>query len=323
MKMRNAKLLLLFGVLLLATIAVFLRNGKSTIGRSEGRFNVEDTASVTSVIISNMHGESVELERVQHQWLVDGQTTARTDLIPVLLKVLHDIDKSKAVAKKAADGIASAMKTDGFHIVVKNRRKAIVSYNLLFGENNVCIAMIDGSKHPFEVEVPGYPQIITILKLSSAADWKSRAVFAANSDRIEQIVFNSESHPDRSFIMKRNGRQMEVYSYPLGLKISNIDNEKVDRFVAQFQRKDYSSQVQQPQLSIDSITASRPIFTLSITTTDGREQWCRAFERRLTGNSPDPDNFYMLLSNGDFVQARYYDFDPVIKSLKYFESGEK
>jgi hypothetical protein len=33
---------------------------------------------------------------------------------------------------------------------------------------------------------------------------------------------------------------------------------------------------------------------------------------------PDPDIFYLLLSSGDFVEARYYDFDPVVKSLDYF-----
>lgn len=318
MKIKNAKLLLLLGVLLLATIAVGLRNGKSTIGRGEGRFFVEDTASITSVIISNMQGCSVELQRVQDQWLVDGQTPARTDIIPVLLKVLHDIDKSKAVAKKAADGIASAMKTNGYHIEVKSRRKTMASYSVLFGDNNVCHAMIDGAKRPFEVEVPGYRQLITILRLANATDWKSRAVFAISADRIGQIIFNSESHPDRSFTIKRNGRQMEVYSYPLGLKMSDIDNEKVERYVAQFERKDFSAPAQLMQPQIDSIKSTAPMFTLSVTSTDGRELWCRAFERRLPDNSTDPDNFYLLLSSGDFVQARYYDFDPVIKSLKYF-----
>ena len=321
MKMKNAKLLVLFAVLLLATIVVFLKNGKSTIGRGEGVFFVEDTASVAAVIISKAQGESVELQRVQQQWLVDGQTPARTDLIPVLLKVLHDIDKSKSVAKQTAGSIASAMKTDGYHIVVKGRRKAMASYSLLFGENNVCHAMIDGAKRPFEVEVPGYPQLITILRLSSATDWKSRAVFAASADKIGQIIFNSESHPDRSFTMKRNGRQMEVLSYPLGLKINNTDNEKVERYLAQFRRKDFAAPAQLPQPAIDSIKASRPIFTLSVTTTDGREQWCRAFTRLLPDGAADPDNLYLLLNSGDFVEARYYDFDPVIKSLKYFESN--
>ena len=316
--MKNVKLLILLGVLLLATIVVCLKNGKSTRGRSEGRFLVEDTAAITSVVISNAQGGKVELQRVQQQWLVDGLTPARTDLTPVLLKVLHDIDKSKAVAKNAASNIASVMKTDGYHITVNGRRKALASYSLLFSENNVCHALIDGAKHPFEVEVPGYPQLITILRLANATDWKSRAVFAISADRIGQIIFNSEQHPDRSFTIKRNGRQMEVYSYPLGLKMSDIDNEKVERYVAQFERKDFSAPAQLMQPQIDSIKSTSPMFTLSVTSTDGRELWCRAFERRLPDNSTDPDNFYLLLSSGDFVQARYYDFDPVIKSLKYF-----
>lgn len=316
--MKNVKLLLLFGVLLLATIVVCLKNGKSTIGRSEGRFLVEDTAAITSVVISHAQGGKVELQRVQQQWLVDGLTPARTDLTPVLLKVLHDIDKSKAVAKNAANSIETAMKTDGFHIEVAGRRKTIVAYSLLFGENNACLALIDGAKRPFDVEVPGYRQLITILRLASASDWKSRTVFAISHDRISQIVFDTPAKPDRSFTMRRNGNQFELFSYPLGLKMSNIDNEKVAIFMQQFAHKDYSAPAQLQQSQIDSITATQPLYTLSVTSTDGREQWCRAYKRLSASGQPDPDIFYLLLSSGDFVEARYYDFDPVVKSLQYF-----
>lgn len=316
--MKNVKLLILLGVLLLATIAVCLKNGKSTIGRNEGHFSVEDTAAITSVTISNAHGGSVCLQRHGQQWLVDGQTPARPDLTATLLKVLHDIDKSKAVSKTAASSIESAMKTDGFHIEVAGRRKTIVAYSLLFGENNTCLALIDGAKRPFDVEVPGYQRLIKILRLDSAADWKSRTVFAISHDHISQIVFDNPAKPDRSFTMRRNGRQIELFSYPLGLKMSNIDNEKVAIYLTQFARKDYSAPAQLQQSQIDSITATQPLYTLSVTSTDGREQWCRAFVRQLPGCAPDPDNFYLLLSNGDFVQARYYDFDPVVKSLQYF-----
>lgn len=316
--MKNVKLLILLGVLLLATVAVCLKNGKSTIGRNEGCFSVEDTAAISTVTISNAHGGSVCLQRYGRQWLVDGQTPARPNLTAALLKVLHDINKSKAVAKNAASSIETAMKTDGYHITVNGRRKALASYSLLFSENNVCHALIDGAKRPFEVEVPGYPQLITILRLASASEWKSRTVFAISHDRISQIVFDNPAKPDRSFTMRRNGNQFELFSYPLGLKMSNIDNEKVAIFMQQFARKDYSAPAQLQQSQIDSITATQPLYTLSVTSTDGREQWCRAYKRLSASGQPDPDIFYLLLGSGDFVEARYYDFDPVVKSLDYF-----
>ena len=75
---KNARLLIAFAVLLAATLAVVLSNRKSTFGGREERLMVKDTATVALVSISNA-GSGVELQRADGQWLVDGQTPARTD----------------------------------------------------------------------------------------------------------------------------------------------------------------------------------------------------------------------------------------------------
>lgn len=313
---KNTRLLIAFAVLLAATLVVVFSNRKSTFGGREERLIVKDTTVVAFVSISNS-ASSVELQRADGQWLVDGQTPARAELVPVMLKAVHDISITKPVAKSDAKKMIAEMDSRGYTIQIKSRRKMLAHYRLLFAANGECYAQAAGSDRVFAVEVPGYNRFMSVLRLSSPADWKSRTVFAVKPDHIRQIIFNSNAKPENSFVLKHKGRQSEVYSYPVGLKQSNIDEEKVARYLAQFARKEFADYVQLSQSQIDSIKATQPMYSLSVTTDDNREVWYKAFERRLP-QSIDPDNFYMLLSNGDFVVARYYDFDPVVKSLMWF-----
>ena len=313
---KNTRLLIAFAVLLAATLVVVFNNRKSTFGGREDGLIIKDTTAVALVSISNS-GSSVELQRADSQWFVDGQTPARTELVPVLLKAVHDISITKPVAKSDAKKMIVEMDSRGYTIQIKSRRKMLANYRLLFAANGECYAQAAGSDRVFAVEVPGYSRFMAVFRLSSPADWKSRMVFAVKPDHVRQIIFNSTAKPENSFIIKHKGRQSEIFSYPVGLKITDADAEKLERYVAQFTRKEFADYVQLPQSQIDSIKATQPIYSLSVTTDDNREVWYKAFERRLL-QSIDPDNFYMLLSNGDFVVARYYDFDPVVKSLGWF-----
>lgn len=319
MKMKNVRLLIAFAVLLAATLAVVLSNRKSTFGWREERLMVKDTAAVALVSISHSQGDKVELQRIDGQWFVGGQTPIRPDLAPILLKTIHDIAKTKPVAKADVKKMIADIDKNGYDVRIESRRKTLAHYKLLFAANGECYAWAVGSDRVFAVEVPGYNRFLSVLRLSGAADWKSRTVFAVKPDRVRQIIFNSTAKPENSFVIKHKGRQSEIFSYPVGLKITDADTDKLERYVAQFTRKDFADYVQLPQSQIDSITATQPIYSLSVTTDDGREVWYKAFERRLPQSAtPDPDNFYLLLNNGDFVVAKYYDFDAVVKSLVWF-----
>lgn len=315
---RQIRLLLVLAFMSALTLVVVLTSHKSTISKSKGTFAVADTASVTAVHISSTQNSEVMLQRIGHQWFVDGKMLARPDLAAVLLKAVHDIDKSKVVSKSDVKRIISQMSDNGYDVTIYKGRKIAVAYTLLFPDNGDCYARKSNADVAFAVTVPGYPQYVSIFRLSNAIDWKSRAVFAVSPQNVEQVIFNDDT--DNSFIIKKSGREFDVLSYPIGLKLQNADMEKVASFVSQFRQKDFSAYVQLQQQAIDSITSTKPLFTLSVTTDSGNEFWCKAFERRLPwqGDALDPDNFYLLLNSGDFVQAKYFDFDPIVKTLEYF-----
>ena len=318
---RNLKILLLiFLALLTITLIVVLKSGKSTIGKAQGHFSVADTAAISEIKIVRLNGKSVSLQRVDNKWFVERNTIVKADLPPILLKVLHDIDHTKILSKSESAKMLKTIDAEGYHITVMSKRRKMADFQYYFDGDN-CYAV--KGERVFGVSVAGYSQLLGILKLTSTADWRSNVVFAINPQDVSQIIFNNELQPENSFSVRREGRNFELLSYPIGLKMNNIDEEKLYRYVGQFRNKTYVDVAQLSALQIDSLKRSKPMFSISIINTTGQEFWCKAYEKHIADNQLDYDNFYLRLNSGEFVVTKYFEFDPLIKKLDYFILGRK
>ena len=317
----NRKILLTVLVILALVVTVtVLRHGKSTLSKSQSHFAVTDTAALTSIRIMAAKGDTVILQRNGNQWYANNGTPVRADMVSALMKTLHDIDITKNLSKDEEQQAAATMKTDGFNIEAMAGRRKLAEYSYCF-IGHTCYATIAQSNRFFAVSVAGYPQLTDILRVASSSEWRSREVFAMAPANISQIIFNDGQKPENSFSICRSGRDFELATYPIGLKISNVNKDKLFRYVSQFKHIAFVSEAQATVRQADSIKRQAPMFTLSVTTVGGQEFWCKGFSRHSTGNAaePDYDNFYLQLADGTLVVARYYDFDPVLKKCNYFQ----
>ncbi|MBR5167942.1 MAG: hypothetical protein IKW86_07770 [Salinivirgaceae bacterium] len=314
----NRKLLLsVLAALALITAITELRHGKSTLSKSQSYFAISDTAALTTIRIQAAKGDTVILQKIGNKWFANNNTPVRAEMMSALMKTLHDIDKTKNVSNAEARQAASTLETNGFHLEAMANRRKMADYSYCFS-GYTCYATITNSNRFFVVSVAGYPQLLDILQIASPAGWRSREVFAVNPDNIFQIIFNDEQKPENSFTICRAGRDFELKSYPIGLKINNINKEKLFRYIGQFKHITYTVDSQLTVKQADSVKRQTPLFTLSVTTADGQEFWCKGFSRQLQPDTPDYDNFYLQLADGNLVIARYFDFDPVMKKCSYF-----
>ena len=314
----NRKLLLsVLAALALITAITVLRHGKSTLSKSQSQFAISDTAALTTIRIQAAKGDTVILQKVGNKWFANNNTPVRAEMMSALMKTLHDIDKTKNVSNAEARQAASTLETNGFHLEAMANHRKMADYSYCFS-GYTCYATITNSNRFFVVSVAGYPQLLDILQVASPASWRSREVFAVNPDNIFQIIFNDEQKPENSFTICRAGRDFELKSYPIGLKINNINKEKLFRYIGQFKHITYTADSQLTVKQADSVKRQAPLFTLSVTTADGQEFWCKGFSRQLQPETPDYDNFYLQLADGNLVIARYFDFDPVMKKCSYF-----
>jgi NADH:ubiquinone oxidoreductase subunit 2 (subunit N) len=65
--------LVVFAILLIASILIVNNNRKNTIDLPVDAFQVKDTASIYKVFIADMKGKSVILTRQSGKWLVNNQ----------------------------------------------------------------------------------------------------------------------------------------------------------------------------------------------------------------------------------------------------------
>lgn len=307
-------LLAVFAILLVTTIIVVITNSKSTFTKEEGFFAVSDTANITSITIADKYGHKTNLQRYDNQWYVNEQTLAYTEMTSALIKVIHDIDKTKVVAKSDIDNIKENIQNNGIEITIFNKKRVVKNYSILLdNKKQICYGLLSKSKKPFIIEVPGFNQLISILTIADPFNWKSRTILAINAHNIAQVIYIDNKNESNSFVLKNDNGRFKVMSYPLGIEQMSQNNEKIARFLNQFKRKEFSALPQLMSTTIDSIVASKPLYTLSVNTTDGREFGYKAFLKQ-----NDNNNFYLQLSSGDFVQGKYYDFDPIVKTLSYF-----
>ena len=315
--MKRKLLLSILAVLALITAITVLRHGKSTLSKSQSHFAISDTAALTTIRIQAAKGDTVILQKIGNKWFANSNTPVRAEMMSALMKTLHDIDKTKNVSKAEARQAAATLESEGFHLVAMANRRTMADYSYCF-TGYTCYATITKSNRFFVVSVAGYPQLLDILRVASPAGWRSREVFAVHPDNIFQIIFNDEQKPENSVTICRAGRDFELKSYPIGLKMNNIDKEKLYRYIGQFKHITYAADSQLSAQQADSVKRQTPLFTLSVTTADGQEYWCKGFNRQLQPDAPDYDNFYLQLADGNLVVARYFDFDPVTKKCSYF-----
>lgn len=316
-------------VLLLAVIIVIAKNSKSTIKKELRDFAVEDTALIDKIFLADKEGNTILLERQPNYWLVNGKYEARADLIKTLLETMHDMRIKEPVAKSAHENIIRNLAVKSVKTEIYQDGELVKTYYVggPTKDSYGTYMIIDGSLSPFVMEIPGFRGYLSTRYSTFVNDWKTQRVFNLPPAQILQVIYEDFREPGKSFVLDRAHEGFRIASYPDGKLLKNADASKVNLFVSQFRKKNFSKYIDDvPVEWQDSIRQSPAMYKLSVTTTDGKVIWYKAFNKPGWGRLNefgerlvnDPDHFFMLLWNGDFVYAQYFVFDPIVKNFEYF-----
>jgi hypothetical protein len=323
--------LIVLVILLLAVIIVIAKNGKSTIKKELRDFTIEDTAAVDKIFLADKDGNQILLERNANFWLLNGKFEARYDLINILLKTMHNIRIKEPVAKAAQENIIRSLAVKSIKVEIYQNKRLFKTYYVggPTQDSYGTYMIIDGSSAPFVIEIPGFRGYLSTRYSTYEIDWKTQRVFNIQPTDILQVIYEDYRKPGNSFAINKVEDQYTVSSYPEGRLLPNPDPVKLKTFLSQFRKKNFSKYIDDvPQQWQDSVQQSPAMYKLSVTTSNGNNLWYKAYNKPGWGRlneygeklENDPDHFFMLLSNGDFVYAQYFVFDPIVKNLGYFAS---
>jgi hypothetical protein len=314
----------------------FVRNGASTFGLDDRDFSVKDTADVGKIFIANMNGEKLEVVRGDNGWVLDNKYPERKKAVSDILGTLKAMTVRFPVADAAMNTVVKTLATSNKKVEVYDRKGNKIK-SIYIGEpppdeiGNYML--IDGSKTPFVVSVPGFKGTLETRFVSNEIEMRSHTIVSIPPTALSEIEVNYLDRPDSSFAIKVFRRDSFLIYNPgnnSSLYTQEINKEKLFsflNFLEDVNCEGYANEIP----GKDTIIAKGPYCKITITTRDKAQQVITLYHRPIDQRSLiqsdakgnplpyDIDHFYGLVNdNKDFVLLQRYHFGRLLRSVDYF-----
>ncbi|GIV28333.1 MAG: hypothetical protein KatS3mg027_2147 [Bacteroidia bacterium] len=273
---KNWGTLLLLGILaLLVVIALWVKNIKgksSTLNEEAKRFKVEDTASITKIILSDKKGNTVTLERKKEGWYVNDTYKVRPDAIQTLLYTIRMVEVKYPVPKSMKAGVLRTMAGFATQVKIYSGKKLIKQYYV--GHNTqdyegtfMLLTNLDEDKNyddPFICHIPGFAGYLTVRYFTNAEDWRSNLVINATPPELNYVEYKNFEKPDSSFkieiintneLVVFNGNGQKINAQPIKVKqyLAYLQNLNANKLITHLNKK-----------LVDSIAMIQPFAQLKL-----------------------------------------------------------
>lgn len=316
--------------------------GKGTPNPELRNFAVEDTASITKIFLADNTPKQVTLTReADGRWKVDGKYYARPDAVRTLLVTIHDISVREPVGQKARENVVKKLITGSTKIEIYAGDKLIRQYYVggetadMMGTYMLLSDVSDpeeivNSSEPFIMEIKGFNGYLTPRYFTNKAEWRDRTAFRyfAPDIRSIKVTHGGEAAPGSFIVTQSPGNKFglqTITGQPLP-----FDTIAVKQYISYFGNIGFENFVTDlKQSTMDSILASPPAHTITVTDASNKKTEIRMFLKKNDGMAPedstadmpppfDPDRMYAQLGTGDFVIVQYYVFGKLLQTPEYF-----
>lgn len=337
MKKSNKINIGLLGIIVALAIFISTRNfgGKSTIedGKQEYDMSIQDTASITKIVIESKEPDTVELTRVNGEWIVNGKYSARKDAVDVLLETFYGIDLRFYPQEAALENILTRMASYGKEVKVYKNDELIM--NFIVGTDNLdqlgTYFLKKGGSTPYAMHIPGFNGYLSSRFFTREDLWKNRTIFGTDNLKIRSAKMEYGIVPEESFEIRQNENGDLTVFDNNGLAIEPFASQHTRFFLGAIRTLKYEGAILEDEKAYskrDSISNSIPVFELSIVDDLGKKTTLRAHHVQAAPETIDddgqlrkfdPDHFYAFINDEQFVLIQSYAFDNILKTKEYFK----
>ena len=357
MKKRNIILIVVSAAVLVGCILLILwKNNVFSSQKefTENLFAIEDSSKVTQILLADMHGNNVLLNRKNGQWQLNDGTPVIVEKMEALLSTMMNLRIDHPASQKSIDNINKMMATAAIKVEIHGIAPKFTLFKHGFFEKDRIIktyymgpatqdnmgnyAILEGMEEiPCVVCLPGFRGFATPRYSVFREDWISHTLFATKLTRIQEVNITDFDKPEDSFQVEKSGaRFFKLYDAQKNI-VSQYDTSKLLDFLSQFRNINYESIPDgQTQSEIDSIMQQKPFKIIELEDTDGKKTKLTLFRM------PDPydyvdgegthvdkieflynkDKAYAMLNDDKTVlyKIQYYHFDRILQPMSFFLS---
>ena len=327
---------LIYGIIvLILTVLVYffvVRPGSGSFRGDEKAFGMKDTASIGKIFLADLAGKSITVTREDEVWRLEDGQPARKEQVQSIMHALSQMEVNVPVAKSMFDNVVRNIAGDHTKVEVYDRKgKKVRSFFIgpISTTYRGNFMLVDGSKTPFVVHIPGFDGFIHTRFVMDPYEWKDRTVFSYRPDRIRKLELTYPQVPDSSFVLHRS--EEGEYRFESGLGDASSFNPEIGNYYLN-KFKDLNCELFVPEeYKLDSLQQLQPVCRIAVTRADGETRDAAIYYRPVTYRTKlqftyqgqelnfDVDKFYAIINQpADLAIIQNFVFGDLFVGPSYF-----
>lgn len=320
-RLRNITVII---VILVLAVIILIIGRRSPFGTRNSEFHVDNTEKVSRILISG-EKQSVDLQRTDRGWTVNGMHYARPSAIETILRVIGQMRIKSPVSSAIFQRVRGDDPAPLIEVQIFAARRQIQSFRIYQDNASSHGGIMQKRKDskPFYVHVPGYDPDPCSHFVVDEKYWMPYTVFNISPEEIGRIDLRYFSREDSSFSIVIRDRDI-LFSNAV-YEGAELDTAAIGRYFSYFTYVPFERWVHGNLSSAGRLfTGIRPYFRLDVFNDDADTLSLMTWTMmKKQGGSATEDTDRLLGStNGgdDMFIIKYYDLDPLIKGPSYFIS---
>jgi hypothetical protein len=326
-------ILSLGAVIFLGWYALGLVDNKGKSDTELIEFAVEDIETVDKVIITDPFSQKFTIVKSGNEWTDDKGGCIVQESVNFILDAFKNIEFKGYLPDNAHDKMTNMM--SGQHTKVEIFQNGEWSKTWYIGPSSQDhygqTMLLDSKKEgrsdvPVLMKIKGMHGIIEPRFFADPRKWQCTNIFALERDDIAKVELKFFDEPKRSFTVTKKGDVMNVYQQ--GKKLPDVDTAMIFRYLNKYKKVHFDlPNYELSEKQIDSLKATTPFCTLSVTETSGKKTKLRCFRivyhdavqaGMAEVEDTDRNKFWCELPDGQLVKCQYFVFNHLFLGHIYF-----
>lgn len=338
---RQIILLIFAGGILFALLFLLLKlkneETTSTHNQQLSDFAIQDTSSITKIIISEPDGQKAVVEKIGHEkWQLNGKYVARIDAMHVIFKTaklvsvksevpnsaLKTVLKNIAVTYKKVEYYAGETLIKTWYVGTPTRDH-YGTYMLLekpgFGKSTV----------PYILEIKGFFGHLASRFFTDEKEWRDKIIYKLQPNEISSIELKNNETPEYSFKIEVAGKNKFLLYDGKNRNINAFDTVSVRSYLLNFRKiafEAFNRGILNEQQE-DSLRKSIPFTIITVKDKSGNSTSIKAYRKAPTEDQVtlgggkyqfDIEKLFAILPSGEIVIMQYGTFDKIWRALASF-----
>ena len=345
---KNVILLVVLALLGITAAVVFFKSHSGTLAdKPLSDFAIEDTAAVTKIVITDHLGKTATLERIQGErlWRLNDKFPAREDAVNLILKTFNRIRIRGNVSDASRDNMMKLLASSGKRVAIYtggDEPSKIWYVGVPTPDHTGTVMLLEipeigRSEEPYITHIEGFTGFLSTRFFTNEMEWRYTGIFEYPHLEVSTVKVINHLVPSDSWEVRYGGgNDLKLYGCDAqgqcATAIPAFDTVAVKDMLLRFKKVHVESfNTQLSSLQCDSLRASLPAYTLSVTDQSAKTVSIDLYLKNARKPMEDDygniipfdlDYFYARTADGEIAMAQSFNFGPLVNGLRSLTGGK-